>query len=659
MFLPICVVVSMTTANDKDLLSTNFVLGLCSLPHQVIPFGGHGSDYLHWLLSLLPFIWSSVMPKQKFDRSILPPSATIGSEQVALLYPLHEALTSCLAFMSTTSLLPAELQLLSAGLINLLIYSQSPQATILMALLWIGGVSLFVSCRHVLQWSVEIARVPSWRFRKPKNKTFQGNLIISSIDDCLGGVLRRYRSNNADHGSSDSDETRLPSIKSSRRRIHEMLKSQKDKTLGQRTVPGREVDTIANDKYNQHLADRDIDLPEFARIRNRRHTLPTYIGDASNKSLITNLVPPKKLRTLSIRPKSFLSLTNAQAVVLKWFFALHVYLVVILIIALPVRIYIAHQALARNEPVGWALGYLFGDIPKFRLQVLLWNLDGWICLPKRLDPEQLPLRRIEHIRQITIGPANTRLLIGLYHLTNIATGLTVVFRLSSVEVDTRRKVFHGMMVVMFLPTIFIDPGFAALALALILAIFLLLDLFRASQLPPVSKPLTYFLAPYVDGRDHRGPIIVSHIFLLIGCAIPLWLSLAATERTGAPPFEGWDFKTRDLSMISGVICVGMGDAAASLVGRRFGRRKWPWSGGKSLEGSLAFAAAVVLGLSLARVWLLAGGWEGDSGDPWGLTLGKAAVSAAGASFTEAVLTGGNDNVVVPVILWLLVRGLRI
>ena len=438
-----------------------------------------------------------------------------------------------------------------------------------------------------------------------------------------------------------------------------MLKSQKDKITEKRHIPEMGPDTTAIEEGDQHAENREIEIPEIGKIRNRRHTLPTYIGDACNKSFVTNLVPPKKLRTLPIRPKSFLSLTKAQAVVLKWFFALYVYLVAILTIAVPIRKYIGHHALLGNEPVGWALGYLFGDITKLRLQAVLWNLENWICLAQRQDQELLSLGRVEHIRQTIIGPSNTRLLISLYHLANIATGLSIVFSLNSVEVDTRRKVFHGMMVVMFLPSIFIDPGFAALALALILAIFLLLDLFRASQLPPVSKPLTYFLAPYVDGRDHRGPIIVSHVFLLIGCAIPLWLSLAATERTGVAPFEGWDFGTRDLSMISGVVCVGMGDAAASLVGRRFGHRKWPWSGGKSLEGSLAFAVAVVLGLGLARVWLLVGGWEGDSGDPWFSTLGKAVVAASGASFTEAVLTGGNDNVVVPVILWLFVRGLKI
>jgi dolichol kinase len=38
---------------------------------------------------------------------------------------------------------------------------------------------------------------------------------------------------------------------------------------------------------------------------------------------------------------------------------------------------------------------------------------------------------------------------------------------------------------------------------------------------------------------------------------------------------------------------------------------------------------------------------------------KAGLAAGLASLTEAVLTGGNDNVVVPVVLWLCVKGLRI
>lgn len=112
-------------------------------------------------------------------------------------------------------------------------------------------------------------------------------------------------------------------------------------------------------------------------------------------------------------------------------------------------------------------------------------------------------------------------------------------------------------------------------------------------------------------------------------------------------------------MVSGVVCVGMGDAAASLIGRRFGRRRWLWSGGKSLEGSFAFAAAVTLGLVLAKAWLRIGGWPGDNDDRWFVTLVKSVIAATGASLTEAILTGGNDNVVVPIILWLLTKGLSI
>lgn len=121
-------------------------------------------------------------------------------------------------------------------------------------------------------------------------------------------------------------------------------------------------------------------------------------------------------------------------------------------------------------------------------------------------------------------------------------------------------------------------------------------------------------------------------------------------------------------MLTGVICVGMGDAAASLIGRRYGRRKWIWVGGKSIEGSAAFAAAVTVGLLFAKVWQGLGGWNDasvmDKGPgsfllDWVFVLVKAIFCACGASFMEAVLTGANDNVVVPVALWLLVRGVRL
>ncbi len=598
----------------------------------------------------------SVLPIASHRRHVESPTSSVppiaDPEILALLYPLHQALLPTLGYLTTTSLLPSELQLLSISLINLLCLSSSPQAVVLQAVLWGGGLSLLVLCRRVLEWEVALARIPSWRFQRYDSHTG----VCSSIQ----GLARRL-SNRLTHatigvtsGDSDSDEPQ-----------------KHRQTQFQRRPRGFSSGNANEDrlllKVRTAIPQLPMQLdghgsPRLGEIRRERScTLPLNTG----RTRANNPAPQKDMKsqnTTSFFHKSqdFRSFTKAQATMAKWLFALYTYAVVTLVIAFPIRVYIGKYALHNEEPVGWALGYLFSDLSSFRTIVMALDLDQWIRLPN----DDLAMRDVhgwaEEIRWRQLGAANTRLLICLYYIVTISVGLAVVLRLSGfADVDTRRKVFHGMMVVMCLPTIFVDPAFVAVALSAALAVFLLLDLFRASQLPPLSRPLTHFLAPYVDGRDHRGPVIVSHIFLLIGCSIPLWLSLASVGRSTEPAWPGWEVPRRDLSMISGVVCVGMGDAAASLIGRRYGRRRWCWSGGKSIEGSAAFAGAVTLGLGFARLWLLYGGWDGDSGDSWPLFFCKVVVAANGASLTEAVLTGGNDNVIVPITLWLLVRGLGI
>ena len=656
--LPILVALLLEAANPRAVLP-NIILSISSMPRQTIPLSEGPSRYssMQWLLSAVP-----LAVNQDMNSSSIHTRHDL--ENLMLLHPLHHTLMPSLGYLTTTSLLPAELQLLSVSMINLLILATSPQATILKALLWIGGLSIFIFCGTVLKYEVALARVPSWRFRHPRRRSRRGFVLFSALDDHFKGRLHDWGLVSGLQETSDSDEPQTSAASAGRNRRHDMLKLAIDKAeIADSCFPSKTPLSAIDQDGPLASANTNGTFSTFQEQfrSHRRYTLPSYIGvNPDNLSQGTRTEPRKSKIPLS-KPRSFLSLTEAQATVVKWFNAFYVYTVVLITIIASIRVYVSQSALHGREPVGWALGYLFGGLPFFRIYTVALGLDNWIALPPQFEkPQTLEESGMaDDIRRALVGAANTRLVICAYYLGVIVAGLAIVFRLSaSVEVDTRRKVFHGMMVVMFLPTIFIDPTFAALALTLVLAMFLLLDLFRASQLPPVSKPLTHFMAPYVDGRDHRGPVIVSHIFLLIGCAIPLWLSLAATERTGEPPWEGWDVSKRDLSMISGVVCVGMGDAAASLIGRRYGRRRWCWSGGKSIEGSFAFAVAVILGLAVAQVSLVVGGWAGDGGDPWALTLGKAGVAATCASLTEAVLTGGNDNVVVPVILWLAVKGLR-
>ncbi|KAK3377786.1 hypothetical protein B0H63DRAFT_225762 [Podospora didyma] len=662
------ILVSLLVAqNVEAVVLPNLVLGLCALPRALIPGARYWEIYssTHWLLSCLPFSLGDSFPLAQWAGN-----HDVPAEILALLYPLHQTLCLVLQYLTTTSLLIAEIQLLSVALINVLLLAHSPQAVILKAVLWGGGLSLIILCGQVIRWGISLARVPKWRFRRAPLPA-KGASTFRLLRYIWFSRQARNEAEEIDYDNTFSDS------EVSTDKYPDGHASIKPAGAPMRTI---RLDSISDNEMapirHSNTADVRFNLPEpLYQLSARRHTLPST-GKTGNRSK-TSTPSGRRKRSASSSVRAFFSLTQAQASFRKCIYAGYVYICVLVTIFIGVREYVKRFALSGEEPIGWALGYLFGDVHWFRLEVVKANLERWICLPPRSDSEYAntySLGWVRHVRYTSLGEANTRLFLAAYWLAIIGVGLAVVFRLSPIyEVDTRRKVFHFMMVAMFLPTTYIDPTFVGLALSLVLAIFLLLDLLRASQLPPLSKPIATFLTPYVDGRDLRGPVVISHIFLLIGCAIPLWLSLASLPRTGAGALNGWEVPTRDVSMVSGVVCVGLGDAAASLIGRRWGHRKWLWGGGKSIEGSLAFATAVFIGLIAANAWLHVGGWPLTTTPAmttaaaakclwsWAsaVSLQKTAMCASVASLTEAVLTGGNDNVVVPVVLWTCVKSIGV
>jgi dolichol kinase len=629
--------------DNQAVLLPNIILGLCSIPHGLLPRGGDSVtlNHIHWTLSCLPLFWQSQLGKLSSTST----STALGPEALVLLYPLHSTLCDMLHYLTTTSLLTTELHLLSIALINVLILATSPQARILKALLWVGGLGILISCSTVIQWEVALARVPKWRF---KRLDYQKRVSLwKRLTNLLTWRKIQYELVGPTFESADYDEPVQNDESSPNSNFFSRAQ-----TMGPAMDGGLDANSPPSSPSTGH---------SFAPV-GRRQTISSL--DKPSRRTATHTASGRKKRSTSISVRPYLKFTQTQALVRKWIYAAYIYVAILGVVFVGVRTYIQLYALQGEEPIGWGLGYAFGDLPWFRFQVVNANLERWICLPSRADPyadKQCGAGWVQRIRHNDFGEANTRLFITGYWVGILTLGLLVVFRLTDTyEVDTRRKVFHFMMVGMFLPATFVDPTFAALCLSLALAIFLILDLIRASQLPPLSKPIASFLAPYVDGRDFRGPVVISHIFLLIGCAIPLWLALASLPRSGSGYQAGWEMPTRDASMVAGVICVGLGDAAASLIGRRYGHRKWLWGGGKSLEGSVAFALAVFVGLVAASAWLRVGGWSASHEETGVLASAtNAAVCGSLASLTEAVLTGGNDNVIVPVILWTCVKGLGV
>ncbi|KAL9096169.1 MAG: hypothetical protein Q9165_001692 [Trypethelium subeluteriae] len=708
-FLPVMVALSLSPLAG-ELILPNVVLGLSALPTRLVfKFGTPlGYDPLHWFLAVVPLFasqWTQwpdkLFPPKPYGLKA-PSGLGLDAETIVCLYPLQRALMQPLHFLTTTSLLPAELQLLATALINVWLFASSPQATILSALLLPGGLSLFIFCRHVLQWNVALARIPRWRLRRAGRVIMARDTFLDTLAAGLRskGLPLPFTNSLKESPGSDADEdghlldnVRHKTSKPRLRSLTTQLRNSVDHDDGTRSA----IEPPSKISSPLLVNGATKDSPDI-RPRKRRYTManvselqspldpPQNPSSGANLAASSTSKSSKRNRITSLA-HPYLSLTPAQATIRKWIYAAYTYIVTLLVILIPLRSYIGTHALNNTEPFGWALGYLFGSIEPLRTLVESYHLSTWIPLPTpnppplHLPPRDLLSQLLHHnpqpltlssLRTLLGGPT-TRLLLTTHWLLTLTLGLTLVLILpyfTPIEVDTRRKLFHGTMVALLLPTIPFDPCFAALTLALVLAVFLLLDTFRAAQVAPIAGPLAAFLQPYVDGRDLRGPVVVSHMFLLIGCAIPLWLSLAGVGREGKGAWKGWEIPpgTTDVSMLAGVVCVGMGDAAASLVGRRFGRRKWLWTGGKSLEGSAAFVGAVTAGLLFGKAWLRFGGWEGvaaggiggwGSWEEWSMVGLKASLAACGASLMEAVLTGGNDNVIVPVVLWLLVRGVRL
>jgi dolichol kinase len=158
-----------------------------------------------------------------------------------------------------------------------------------------------------------------------------------------------------------------------------------------------------------------------------------------------------------------------------------------------------------------------------------------------------------------------------------------------------------------------------LALEVVLAIFVLIEVMRLARLPPIGAWLDTRLAEFRDTRD-ESPALLSHMYLLLGVAFPIWV--AAIE-------------TRWLIGLAGLAALGVGDAAASIIGMRFGT--WHWHSGtrKSFQGTLAFIVCTTFFFMVLREPIT---WQ----TIWAITL---------SGLVEA-FSSQMDNLFVPLIMLL-------
>lgn len=176
---------------------------------------------------------------------------------------------------------------------------------------------------------------------------------------------------------------------------------------------------------------------------------------------------------------------------------------------------------------------------------------------------------------------------------------------------------------------------------------------------------------FVDERD-AGPLYITHFTLLLGLAVPIWVAAALQGHCGsggscgkggggisggsggrvvALPTGCDSMGTCELPLaldavvvgLSGVMVIGLGDTAASVAGRAWGRVPMTPGSHKTLEGTLAAVFATLAGwwAVLAAVPLAAGA-VAASGRLWPELL----IVSVGACLLEAC-TSQLDNILIP------------
>ena len=142
---------------------------------------------------------------------------------------------------------------------------------------------------------------------------------------------------------------------------------------------------------------------------------------------------------------------------------------------------------------------------------------------------------------------------------------------------SRRK-FNGftfascsLAVIMFAPVIFLDIDMMSLAFGVALSALLLIEWVRIfCRHYELNDHISEFFKEFTDERDEYRGIAVTHLYLLIGCALPVWASVALSLlpsgrgcfMTVPSELKGNTIK-RILSHLGWVV-VGVGDSMVSL-----------------------------------------------------------------------------------------------
>ena len=141
---------------------------------------------------------------------------------------------------------------------------------------------------------------------------------------------------------------------------------------------------------------------------------------------------------------------------------------------------------------------------------------------------------------MTSNAGSLSMTFGMPNLPNGATDLLDAAdkHVPTLRLNARRKFFHALAVAMFVPGVASDvsrsadwelsnltgdqPAFAHLAFSVAFALFIFAEYIRYFAIYPFGASVHVFMNEFLDQKD-SGTAILSHFYLLTGCAGSVWL----------------------------------------------------------------------------------------------------------------------------------------
>ncbi|KAH6566886.1 hypothetical protein BASA61_009267 [Batrachochytrium salamandrivorans] len=217
------------------------------------------------------------------------------------------------------------------------------------------------------------------------------------------------------------------------------------------------------------------------------------------------------------------------------------------------------------------------------------------------------------------------------------------------HINFRRKYFHAIALLLFVPGYILEPELMHLSFSVAMGMLIYIEYVRIYHVGPVlPETMDRFVHQFMDARDQsvtlaiddsrKGGInrvvVISHLSLLIGCAVPVWLVSIISSIDSIPYVLG----------LAGVLSLGVGDSLASIVGKSYGRTRW-YMRGKTVEGTIGFVTGLWSAMYIVHLYVDSSGYSHDS-----ISSRSMVVAAVFTGLLEA-FSEQNDNLVVPLYLF--------